>query len=59
MTESGWTVGDAVRKPKGYPYPGEIRAVFTNRAGDVRLVVESDLAPGMLHIFSPTQVERG
>jgi hypothetical protein len=51
-------VGDYVTKPKGYPYPGWIVSVFTNRAGDVRLVVESELAPGMLHIFAPTQVTR-
>ena len=51
-----FTVGQYVTKPKGYPYPGWVVAVFTNRAGDLRLVVESQLAPGMLHIFAPTQV---
>lgn len=50
-------VGQHVTKPKGYPYPGWIVAIFTNRAGLERLVVESELAPGMLHIFSPSQVE--
>lgn len=51
-------VGDKVRKPKGYSFPGEVRAVFTNRAGDTRYVVERDLAPGMLHIFAPSQLEK-
>lgn len=49
-------VGTHVVKPLGYPYPGTVVAAFTNLAGDPRLVVESDLAPGMLHIFTPTQV---
>jgi len=50
-------VGTKVIKPKGYPFPGEVRSVFTNKAGDVRYVVESELAPGMLHIFSGNQIE--
>lgn len=51
-------IGDRVWKPRGYVYPGTVVSVFENLAGDVRLVVESDLAPGMLHIFSPTQLEK-
>jgi len=51
-------VGTKVVKPKGYPFPGEVRSVFTNRAGETRYVVESESAPGMLHIFAPTQIER-
>ncbi len=51
-----FSVGSKVFKPQGYPYPGEVRSVFTNRAGDVRYVVESELAPGMLHIFSGNQL---
>lgn len=54
----GFYVGQKVCKPKGYPFPGEVRALFTNRHGEARLVVESTVLPGMLHIFSPTQVER-
>lgn len=49
----------AVRKTTGYPFPGEVRAIFTTRAGLTRYVVEatgSDYA-GMLHIFSPEQIE--
>ncbi len=48
--------GVHVEKPKGYPYPGTIVAAFTNLAGAERYVVESDLAPGMLHIFAPSQL---
>lgn len=52
-------VGTSVRKTSGYPFPGEVRAVFTNKKGDTRYVVEAtgpDYA-GMLHIFSPAQIE--
>lgn len=50
---------DHVVKPRGYPFPGLVVAKFTTRAGDVRYVVESDLAPGMLHIFTASQLELG
>lgn len=51
-------VGLAVRKVKGYPFPGEIRSVFKTRAGVVRYVVEAtgEAYAGMLHIFSPDQI---
>lgn len=49
-------VGQRVEKPKGYPYPGHVVSVFATRSGDVRLVVESEHAPGMLHIFAPSQM---
>jgi len=51
-------VGSRVRKHSGYPFPGEVRAAFTNRAGDLRYVVEATGADyvGMLHIFSPAQL---
>lgn len=52
-----WEVGDHVRKLKGYEFDSEVRAVFTNKAGKVRLVCESLVIPGMLHIFSPEQME--
>lgn len=51
-----WHVHQKVTKPKGYPYPGTVVAVFETLAGETRLVVESDLAPGMLHIFTPAQL---
>lgn len=50
-------IGCKVVKPKGYPFPGEVRAAFANKAGETRYVVESELAPGMLHIFAPSQIE--
>lgn len=49
-------VGTRVEKPSGYPFPGEVRVAFRNKAGDLRYVVESELAPGMLHIFAPKQI---
>jgi len=52
-------IGTRVRKSSGYPYPGEIRAAFHTRSGRLRYVVEAtgeDYA-GMLHIFSPEQIE--
>jgi len=52
--------GDPVRKIKGgYQANGEIRAAFTNKAGDPRYVFEFADLPGMLHIFNENQLERG
>lgn len=54
-------VGRHVQKTTGYPFPGEVRAVFKTKAGLVRYVVEvtgADYA-GMLHIFSPDQLSGG
>lgn len=48
-------VGDPIEKPKGYKFDGEIRSVFTNKAGDVRVVAEN--GEGMLHIFNEGQLE--
>ena len=50
-----YRVGDKVVKPRGYPFPGTVVAAFIV-AGGQRYVVESELAPGMLHIFSPSQL---
>lgn len=45
-------VGDRVEKFTGdYQLSGEIRAVFTNRKGAKRIVVEHE--PGFLHIYGP------
>jgi hypothetical protein len=52
-------VGDKVTKPQGYPFPGEVVAAFRTRQGEERYVVESLILPGMLHIFSGTQLEKG
>lgn len=49
-------VGDRVVKESGYEFDATVQAVFENRAGDVRLVCESLVIPGMLHIFSPGQM---
>lgn len=53
--------GDMVRKVKGYVFEGEVRSVFTNRAGAVRVVVElvnpGGNGDGMLHIFDVNQLE--
>lgn len=51
-----FSIGDQVNKIKGYPFPGEVRSVFTNKKGETRLVVESTVLPGMLHIFNEEQL---
>lgn len=50
-------IGDVVRKKKGYSFTGEVRAVFTNMTGQERIVVELLNSGGLLHIFSPGDVE--
>lgn len=54
---SNFVVGSQVQKKKGYAFDSEVRAVFTNKNGDTRLVCESTVIPGMLHIFSPEQMQ--
>jgi len=56
---SVFQVGDKVQKIKGYQFPGEIRAVFTNKLGQTRLVVECTVpeVAGVLHIYLPEQLE--
>lgn len=50
-------VGDRSEKIGGsYQASGEIRAVFTTRAGLKRAVFEFDSPPGLLHIFNPDQL---
>lgn len=51
-------IGDKVTKSTGYLFPGEVRSVFFNKAGERRLVIEATGAnyAGMLHIFSPHQL---
>ena len=53
-------VGDQVEKCIGYKWPGEVRSVFTNRAGEVRFVVEctAEAVNGALHIFNGSQLCR-
>lgn len=52
-------VGDLVSKPKGYSFDGNVRSVFQTLAGEVRIVAELTTSNGlgMLHIFSPSQLE--
>ena len=50
-------VGDVVRKTSGYKFNGEVRAVFKTKVGVERYVVESNDAPGLLHIFNKDQLE--
>lgn len=58
LTEIPMKVGTPVQKWQGYPFPGQVRAAFTNRAGELRYVIEATGAEyaGMLHIFSPAQL---
>ena len=51
-------VGDAVVKVRGYNFSGEIVSVFNTKTGKRRVVVEATSASGLLHIFSPEQVQR-
>lgn len=36
---------------------GHVVSSFTNRAGELYYVFEFDVPPGMLHIYTPAQVE--
>jgi hypothetical protein len=49
-------IGDKVKKPKGYAFDGIIVSIFENTKGELRIVAELE-NNGMLHIFSPTQLE--
>lgn len=56
-TERGvmFSIGQRVEKYTGdYHLEGEIRSMFTTRAGKVRFVVEHD--PGFLHIYGPGNI---
>jgi hypothetical protein len=53
-------IGDRVEKCSGdYHLEGVVVAVFRTLAGKDRYVVEhTPLAPGMLHIYGPTNLRR-
>lgn len=53
-------VGDNVRKVRGYKWPGEVRAVFKNKQGEERFVVECTVPEiaGALHIFNRMQLAK-
>ena len=59
MSDILFRIGDKVDKKQGYKWPGEVVAVFTTRAGLVRIVVECTVpeVAGALHIFSPEQLK--
>lgn len=52
------TIGDRVRKRRGYSWPGIIVADFLTIEGKRRLVVECTVpeVKGALHIYSPEQI---
>jgi len=52
-----FAIGDLVQKKRGYLFRGYIVAIFYNRENQLRVVVENQLEVGMLHIFSPAQLE--
>lgn len=60
MSNAKFKVGDRVKKPLGYEFPGEVRAVFTTMADAPRVVVEMTDAQGkgrgLLHIFAESQI---
>jgi len=49
-------VGMKVYKLSGYAFDSTVVAVFRKLDGETRVVCESDVIPGLLHIFSPQQV---
>jgi len=49
-------VGMQVHKLNGYEFDSTVVAVFTKLDGEERVVCESDVIPGLLHIFSPSQL---
>lgn len=53
-------MGSPVTKKEGYGYPGEVVAVFRNKIGQIRYVVEAIGVgyEGMLHIFNGDQLKR-
>lgn len=55
--ECGFYVGQDVQKKSGYEYPGTVVSIFRTSIRAIRLVVEHQTSRGMLHIFSPDQLE--
>ena len=52
--------GDAVRKKRGYAFPGVVLSTFPTLRGETRVVVECTIpgCQGMLHVFNPDQLEK-
>lgn len=62
MTSSGSCsvtslLGKHVRKLEGIEFPGIVVAEFQTTSGKSRIVVESTVLSGMLHIYRPDQCE--
>jgi len=51
-----FAIGDRIAKRAGYRFVGEIRAVFTTKAGKVRVVAEN--SDELLHIFNEDQLDK-
>jgi hypothetical protein len=49
-------IGDKIKKPKGYSFDGIVVGIIYNTKGELRIVAELE-NNGMLHIFSPAQLE--
>lgn len=60
MSEFVFKIGDKVEKCTGdYHLEGVVVAVFRTLAGKPRYVVEHQpLAPGLLHIYGPTNLRK-
>lgn len=56
--ENAWYVGDKVRKLSGVKFNGIIVAIFRNLKGETRIVVESEVIEGLLHIYPPELFEK-
>lgn len=54
-----WRNGTKMRKPNGYSFDGVVVASFHTTSGALRYVceLEGENGGGMLHIFSPSQIE--
>jgi len=49
-------IGDKIKKPKGYEFNGIVVGIIYNTKGELKIVAELE-NNGMLHIFSPAQLE--
>jgi hypothetical protein len=55
-TKTMFKIGDKIKKPKGYSFDGIVVGIIYNTKGELRIVAELE-NNGMLHIFSPAQLE--
>lgn len=52
-----YEVGDVVTKIMGYDFVGTVQAVFYCRDMKLHYVIENNMIKGLLHIFTPKQLE--